>query len=40
MALGYIKDETLGYVTEYMAEFEHIRTQVWNSEEEEGVVGE
>ncbi len=40
MAMGYMKDETLGYITEYMAEFEGVRTRVWNSEEEEGVGGE
>jgi hypothetical protein len=40
MALGYIKDETLGYLTEYMAGFEPVSTRVWNSEEEEGVIGE
>ena len=36
MALGYIKDETLGYLTEYMAGFDHIKTRVWQSEEDKG----
>lgn len=40
MALGYIKDETLGYVTEYMAGYEVVKTRVWQSEEDEGVIGE
>ena len=40
MALGFIKDETLGYLTEYMAGVEGVTTRVWDSEEEEGVIGE
>jgi Domain of unknown function (DUF4218) len=40
MALGYIKDETLGYLTEYMADYQHVKTRVWQSEEDEGVIGE
>jgi Domain of unknown function (DUF4218) len=40
MALGYIKDETLGYLTEYMAGYQHVRTRVWHSEEDDGVIGE
>ncbi len=40
MALGYIRDETLGFLTEYMAEYQHVRTRVWNADEEEGVIGE
>lgn len=40
MALGYIKDETLGYLTQYMTGYEHVRTRVWHSEEDDGVVGE
>lgn len=40
MALGYIKDETLGYLTEYMAGFDHVKTRVWQSEQEDGDIGE
>lgn len=40
MAKGYIKDETLGFLTEYIAEYDHVKTRVWNSDEEEGVIGE
>ncbi|CAM6128101.1 unnamed protein product [Calypogeia fissa] len=40
MAIGYMEDESLGFLTEYMAEYEHVRTRVWNSDEEEGATGE
>lgn len=40
MAQGYIKDETLGYITEYLAEYKHVTRRVWNSDEEECVIGE
>ena len=40
MSLHYTKDETLGYLTEYLAEFEVVKTRMWNSDEEEGVAGE
>lgn len=40
MAMGYIKDETLGFLTEYMAgSGDHMR-RVWQSEEDDGVTGE
>lgn len=39
MGKGYLKDETLGYMTEYLAEYKHVKTRVWNSDEEEGVHG-
>jgi Domain of unknown function (DUF4218) len=40
MALGYIKDETLGYLTEYMATVQDVQTRVWDIDEDEGVIGE
>lgn len=40
MALGYIKDETLGFLTEYMAGIEGATTRVWEIEEDDGVTGE
>lgn len=40
MAQGYIKDETLGYITEYLADYQPVTRRVWNSDEEEGVCGE
>lgn len=36
MALGYMKDETLGYMAEYM----DIWPRMWNGDEDEGTVGE
>ncbi|KAL3698153.1 hypothetical protein R1sor_012229 [Riccia sorocarpa] len=40
MAEGYITEEALGFITEYMEEFVPIKTRVWDAEEEEGVSGE
>jgi hypothetical protein len=40
MALGYVLDETLGFVIEYMQMFTHVHCQVWDADEEEGVYGE
>jgi hypothetical protein len=40
MAEGYIYDETIGFVTEYMQEFKHVRCRLWEAYEEEGVCGE
>ncbi len=40
MAEGYIYDETIGFVTEYMQEFKHVRRRIWDAYEEEGVCGE
>jgi hypothetical protein len=40
MALGYVLDETLGFVTKYMQMFTHVRHQVWDVDEEERVYGE
>lgn len=31
IAIGYLKDETLGYLTEYLADFDSVQTRVWNS---------
>ncbi len=39
MAKGYILDNTLGFVTEYLHEFEHVTKRVWD-EEEEGIIEE
>jgi hypothetical protein len=40
MAEGYIYDKTIGFVTEYMQEFKHVRRRIWDAYEEEGVCGE
>jgi hypothetical protein len=40
MALGYVLDETLGFVTEYMQMFTHVRHRVWDANEEVGMYGE
>ena len=40
MAEGYIVDESMGFMTEYMQAFEAVETRVWDSNEEEGVAGE
>jgi hypothetical protein len=40
MAEGYIYNETIRFVNKYMVEFKHVRTQVWDANEEEGVCGE
>jgi hypothetical protein len=40
MALGYVLDETLGFVTKYMQMCTHVRRRVWDADEEEGVYGE
>ncbi|CAM6039743.1 unnamed protein product [Sphagnum compactum] len=40
MAEGYIYDETIGFVIEYMQEFKHVRRRIWDAYEEEGVCGE
>jgi hypothetical protein len=39
MVKGYILKETLGFVIEYLHEFEHVTIKVWDAEEE-GVCGE
>jgi hypothetical protein len=40
MASGYVMDETLRFVIEYMQMFTHVRHQVWDVDDEEGVYGE
>jgi len=40
MVLGYVLDETLAFVIEYMQMFTHVRHQVWDGDEEEKVYGE
>lgn len=40
MAMGYLMDETLGLIIEYMQQVQSIRNRLWNSNEEEGVIGE
>jgi len=39
MVEGYVLEETLGFVTKYLQEFEHVSRRVWDAEEE-GVFGE
>ena len=36
MAEGYLKDECIGFVTEYLQRFEAIQRRVWDAEEEYG----
>jgi hypothetical protein len=36
MAEGYLKDECLGFVTEYLQRFDVVHMRVWNAEEEYG----
>jgi hypothetical protein len=33
MVEGYILEETLGFVTEYFCEFEHVTRRVWDAKE-------
>jgi hypothetical protein len=40
MAEGYILDKTIGFVTEYLQDFRHVRRKIWDVDEEEGVYGE
>jgi len=39
IAKGYIYDETIGFVIEYMQEFKHVQHHIWDPYEE-GVCGE
>jgi hypothetical protein len=36
MAEGYLKDECLGFVTEYLQRFDLVHRRVWDAEEEYG----
>ena len=36
MAEGYVKDECLGFITEYMQRFEVVDRRVWDADEEYG----
>ncbi len=40
MAEGYFYDKTIGFVTEYMQDFSHVRHQIWDVDEEKGVCNE
>jgi hypothetical protein len=40
MAKGYILDETIRFVIEYLQDFCHIRHRIWDADEEEVVYGE
>jgi hypothetical protein len=40
MAKGYILDETIRFVTEYLQDFHHVWCRIWDVDEEEGVCGE
>jgi hypothetical protein len=40
MAEGYIQDECLGFVTEYLQRFDVVKRCIWDVDEEEGDVGE
>ncbi len=37
---GYVLDETMGFVTQYLQEFQHVYRKKWDAKGEEGVVGE
>jgi hypothetical protein len=39
MAEGYVLDETMGFVIEYLQEFQHVSRRIWDVEEEGGMVG-
>jgi hypothetical protein len=36
MAEGYLKDECIGFVTEYLQHFDTVQRRVWDGEEEYG----
>jgi hypothetical protein len=38
MVEGYVLDETMGFVTKYLQEFQHVSKRIWDVEEEEGMV--
>jgi hypothetical protein len=40
MAEGYLKDECLGFVTEYFQRFDVVHKRVWDAEEEYGDIEE
>ncbi len=40
MAKGYVYDEMIGFFVEYMYEFRHVRSWIWDPDEEEGVCDE
>lgn len=40
MALGYMCNEALGFVIEYLALYPHTRHQIWDANEEEANLGE
>jgi hypothetical protein len=39
MVIGYLMDETLRLITEYMDQFQPSKRQIWDLDEEEGVCG-
>jgi hypothetical protein len=40
MAEGYVKDECIGFITEYLQRFEAVQRRVWDTEEEYGDIEE
>ncbi len=40
MAKGYVLEKTLGLMTKYLHEFEHVSKKIWDAKEEEGIFGE
>lgn len=40
MAKGYVRDDCLGFITEYLQRFDVMKEQVWDVDEEEGDAGE
>jgi hypothetical protein len=39
MATGYLMDETLRLITEYMDQFQPSKKRIWDSNKEKNVVG-
>jgi hypothetical protein len=39
MVKGYILNETMGFVTKYLQEFQHVSRRIWDAEKEDGVAG-
>jgi hypothetical protein len=40
MVKGSVLDETMGFVIEYLQEFQHVSKRIWDVKEEKVVVGE
>jgi hypothetical protein len=38
--MGYLMDETLGLITEYIQQFQLVNSQIWDFDEKEGIIEE